>query len=128
MGKVKDATCINTPLGARLLLGGLGRVDVLPHASERAFRHLVRDVDRGGVTPGQRRGDEEKIKKKEDFCLQRVKKRRSLYFILIPPDGHVGTLKKRGTVPKKEKEIYFKFPSSGTCTMPSSSAMMLCSS
>lgn len=33
--------------------------------------------------------------------------------------GRVGTLK---------RELYFKFPSSGTCTMPSSSAMMLCSS
>lgn len=51
VGNVKDTTRVNTPLGARLLLGGLGRVDALPHAPERAFRHLVRDVDGGGVTP-----------------------------------------------------------------------------
>lgn len=49
----------------------------------------------------------------------------------VHPVGHVGACKKETTSTKttaEQKGIYFKFPSSGTCTMPSSSAMMLCSS
>lgn len=49
----------------------------------------------------------------------------------VHPVGHVGAFKKETTSTKttaEQKGIYFKFPSSGTCTMPSSSAMMLCSS
>lgn len=42
-----------SPLGARLLLRGLCRVDALPHVPKGSFGHLICDVHCGWVTPSQ---------------------------------------------------------------------------
>lgn len=66
---------VNVPFGAWLLLGGLGRVDILPHVPKRSFGHLVCDVNGCRVTPSEAHGKGQiniRLSKKKEGKVKRM--------------------------------------------------------